>query len=324
MWNSRTPARMRSARFSLWGDGLVDQSLSTLWYAPDWGGVDLDELTFFIPALLCRSALANLAERGSGGPAGHIRNALGRRLIGAVEVLSRVLAPEAAGQQAWVLQAIDKIAILSLPADVLWAEKEGLRRGGGGGTFDLGWPLRRGLREAAIYELSVLACLDRMMRDASALCRGEAAPTAAGSNVSAADALIASIHSGLNGSYVYSDLTYMHETFATGAWLGTVLSGRAALLPQFMAEILWELFERVLQRGEASMDDTDRVLLEHARLAVGEYRLRRAVRRVARHGIPAVVRTKRLETAPWSRCPIWNRELNGRISLALDSLINSR
>jgi len=319
MWKFEKLAYAAPARYSLWGDGLVDQSLPTLWYANNWQCVDIDELTFFIPALSSHSALSTLTDYGSGGPVGHIRNALGRRLVSAVRVLARALGPETVGQEARALEAIDKIAILSIPADVLLggADKPHPR------AVIFRWSSSRSLREAAIYELSVLTCLDRMMQDAGALLRAEAPPTASDSRVSAADAVVASMYCGVNGAYVYRDLAYMHETLATGAWLGTVLSGRAALLPQFVAEVLCELFERLLQHGEESLDDVDRVLLEHTRIAVGQHRLRRAALRVARLGTPKVVRAKRLELQPWSHIPIWNRQLNGRISQALDRLMNS-
>ena len=34
-----------------WGDGLLDLSLSTLWYSADWDSVSDDELVFLLPSL---------------------------------------------------------------------------------------------------------------------------------------------------------------------------------------------------------------------------------------------------------------------------------
>ena len=56
-----------------WGDGLVEQSLASLYGPCSWDEVGEDELALLLPALTSPSAVA----RG-GGPAPHFRNALQR------------------------------------------------------------------------------------------------------------------------------------------------------------------------------------------------------------------------------------------------------
>jgi hypothetical protein len=53
-------------------------------------------------------------------------------------------------------------------------------------------------------------------------------------------ALLASIHTGINASYVYPEHAYAHELLAAGAWLGVLLKGRRAIMPEAVAGIFDE------------------------------------------------------------------------------------
>lgn len=41
-----------------------------------------------------------------------------------------------------------------------------------------------------------------------------------------------------NGAYVYPQYAFAHELLGTGAWLGVLLRGRSALMPEFVAQVL--------------------------------------------------------------------------------------
>jgi hypothetical protein len=54
------------------------------------------------------------------------------------------------------------------------------------------------------------------------------------------NALLGSIHTGINASYVYPEHAYAHELLTAGAWLGVLLKGRRALMPKAVADVFME------------------------------------------------------------------------------------
>ena len=206
----------------IWGDGLIDQSLTTLWYPRDWSDVGEDGLVLFIPSLAAGRILAS----DQADPALHIRRALAARLDSAVRLLC------SRGE----LRTLERIAACGVisacsPQDVLREAHSDCRSGHR-------YPACEQRNDLAVwtFELSVLACIDRMLVDAmpphlrpSECCIAKA---------DLADVLVASIHTGFNGAYVYPRFAFAHELLGAGAWLGVLLRGRSALMPEFVAQVL--------------------------------------------------------------------------------------
>lgn len=292
---------------ALWGDGLVEQSLSTMWYPSDWDDVDGDELIFFMPGLAARTMSAN------GAVAAQIHDALGRRLYFAQTAIAKLLKPHAGEDATGVLALTQELAGVTpgsfseIGADNLTA----VRAAQPCALRQLSGPER--LRAEVVYDLCVVNSLDRMLQG----CRARAAPSrGAAHNVPdcpGADALVASIHSGINAAYVYPHLTHAHETLSAGAWLGVLLSKRPALLPPSIAAVFVELYRR-MQSAESS-DDGDAVLAYHALQAVGQARLHRQAQRALKADDAVQVRPRWLQSSSTNVLPpVWNVELAETIS----------
>jgi hypothetical protein len=149
------------------------------------------------------------------------------------------------------------------------------------------------MRDAWIFQLAVLASLDRLLQDASrggdiaANGRGVQAPMDPG------DALLASIHASFNAAYVYPQLSTHHEMFTAGAWLGYLVRGRTALMPVFVAQYIAGQSDRRTADEDTDVDRCDLLLRFHADLAVGWERLLKVARRVERQGVPVKVAPRR-------------------------------
>lgn len=295
----------------LWGDGLLDRSLASHWYPRTWDDVDLDELTFFMPGL------TRLASPENGGVAAHVRMALARRVGIALRVAQDCVGADAAQDKQRLRDIIDDCTGLNglLLSDVLAAAED---KNDGGHYRQFKWrPVTlKGRLDNLVYELSVLQCLGSMHDTSSA---GRSAPPT-GQNVSVADALVASIHSGINAAYVYPHLAWAHETFSAGAWLGIVLSGRKALLPEMIAARLVEASHSE-RASQAAADPADRVLAYHAEICVGRRRMSRLAHRALRRSRPLAVRARpplfSVPRLPWR----WNEDLSGGIERRLSRYV---
>lgn len=310
----------------LWGDGLVDRSLSTHWYPSRWEDVDLDELTFFMPGLAARS------KDGTGGVAVYIRQALARRIRYASQALTNILGKARLGAG----------GIIEIVEDCAGVEPGNLSRarlatpGSAYAAVDDGYEIadrleaeryavwqrlmptyiRTGSAAVLVHELSVIACLDRMLRDC--LTAGDAPVPGSNSETACfqADALVASVYSRINAAYVYPQLMLAHETFSAGAWLGVLEGGRSALLPEAIAGTFEDLYQRNAENGPAP-DACDAVLLYHSDITAGRSRLRRQARHVTRHGRAAFVRSRRLRFSQRPAPPVWNSDLCAAITQRL-------
>ena len=102
----------------VWGDGLIDQSLTTLWYPRDWSDVGEDELVLFIPTL----AASHRRASDEPGPALHIRRALAQHLDSVVRALS-------AGDDQEALERIAACRVVSAcsPQEALAEARSGRR-----------------------------------------------------------------------------------------------------------------------------------------------------------------------------------------------------
>jgi hypothetical protein len=297
----------------LWGDGLLDRSLASHWYPRTWDDVDLDELTFFMPGL------TRLASPENGGVAAHVRMALARRVGIAMGVAQDCAGADAARDKQRLRDIIEDCAGLNgLISNDLPVTAHG--KDDGGRYRHIKWrPVTlKGRLDDLVYELSVLQCLGSMLEATAA---GPGA-LRTGQNVSVADALVASIHSGINAAYVYPHLAWAHETFSAGAWLGIVLSGRRALLPEMIAARLVEASHSE-RASQAAADPADRVLAYHAEICVGRRRMSRLAHRALRRSRPLAVSARpplfNVPRLPWR----WNEDLSGGIERRLSRYVRS-
>jgi hypothetical protein len=289
---------------TIWGDGLVEQSLTTAWYPCRWDDVSDDELVYLIPSLTARHDTPR--DEGAISPAAFVEPAL----IARYDAFLRSLSASGIRRDDAIAIVLESGAVTSL---VLDGALERRLSSGPLPTFTAA-PIGPVTRDLLVFELSVLACLDQM--HAAALCevskishvRGAASP-------SPADALVSSIHARLNAAYFYPDYVCLHELLATGAWLGHLLSGRSALMPVFVAECLTE---SIATAGCRDADACRRVLTAHADLAIGSKRLLAMARRVRSSGTPIVVGSRRIPSPPALRPIVWNANLFQRFDRFLD------
>lgn len=307
-WNSR-------ASRPIWGDGLAEQSLSTLWYRCTWDSVSEDELAFFIPSLASEVGTGTRAD--AIGPSWYLRRALGARLHWAVQMLSSTACGSANASE----QVRDRIArsgtITALPFNQIWAEGQAVfpeLYGDSPVLRSLAGPVteKRGLeidanRDVWIFELTVLACLDRILRDSLT---GTSRPDQTNDRFSLPEALIASLYASFNGAYIYRDFVIFHELLLIAAWLGYLVRGRPALMPTFIAEYLVAQFERAPVNGNSESARCDLILNIHADLTIGSERLLKIARRVMASGNPMVVRpTHRVRKAA-DACHLCNETIS--------------
>ena len=145
----RTSAKNPSP--AVWGEELLHQSLSTLWCPREWSDVDDDELVLFLPSLFSTDGI------GAELP---IRRAFIKRLGVSIRVL------ESKGYRQILRRIADVGAISSLHIeakswdageDSHWDEEQSLAARCSAGDDVAAWR----------FELAVLACIDRMLADAT-------------------------------------------------------------------------------------------------------------------------------------------------------------
>lgn len=307
----------------IWGDGLAEQSLSTLWYRCTWDNVSEDELAFLIPSLASEDWKGTQAR--AIGPRFYLRRALGARLHWAVQMLSSTMC----GSTNVSEQVRDIIArsgtITALPFHQIWTE--------GRATFPELYgesPVLRSLVEPVrekrgseinancdvwMFELTVLACLDRILRDS--LTETDARDQT-NNCFGLPEAVIATIYASFNGAYIYRNFVIFHELLMIAAWLGYLVRGRPALMPNFIAEYI------IAQLGCAPVNSNSEsarcslVLNIHADFTIGLERLLRIARRVTASGNPIMVRPRHRAQNPVDSSHLCNETLSARIAKRLN------
>lgn len=243
-----------------WGEGLLELSLPTLWRVRGWSDLSDDELVLFIPNLT-HDAHPELS------PAARIRSAALGRLRTSLLVLG--------GDPQQTLKRIAEACALSdiYHDDELQAvtSREASRD-----EYALAWRLRSNSSADWCEETAVASSLSRTLRTAGAV------------SPSLSDALIASIHTALNAAYICPSHTYAHELLGAAAWLGILLRGRSALMPEFVAHVL-------LDSLDPSREDdlVAHILRYHVERTGGVPRLLQQAKRVLKSGRPTVVRPGR-------------------------------
>ncbi len=310
----------RSARAALapWGDGLVEQPLADVWYPSRWDEVGADELVFLIPSLAAQRLKPTVAAEA--GPLAMVRRALCARVYHAASFLRGPARDSGDGS----LEALDVIALSGALTTIdpfeAWAEGRAAAEtplGQGAAPSELFRSVSStSARDACVFELAVVACLDGM--------HGEARIHAghrdkkARSPIALPDVLVASIYATFNAAYVYPKFGCVQEFLSVGAWLGNLVKGRPALMPVFVATYLTaELDPRRAGDGTEGGCCTN-ILRFHAEQAVGIARLYEIAQRVKATGRPMLVKPRPMPAfsfAPYA----WNGPLFQQINQRLGS-----
>jgi hypothetical protein len=252
------PAVERSALTSIpWGEGLIELSLSTLWRARSWSDLSDDEFALFIP---------NLVHDGHPefSPAARFRSATLGRLRTSLLVLG--------GDPQQTFRYITETSALSgiYQDDELQAviSREATRE-----ECALARRLKSSSSTDWRAETAILSSLSRLLRKEEA-----ASPPLT-------DALIASIHTAFNAAYICPSHTYAHELLGAGAWLGILLRGRSALMPEFVAHVFLDGLDPSRRN-----DLVPQILHHHAERTGGAPHLLQQAKRVLKSGRPVVIR----------------------------------
>ena len=224
-------ARVRTDPPNPWGIDLLDSGLSTLWYPCDWESVADDELVLLIPTLTSRTgasrqphdAAARIAQRISG-----FLDAPQSFLFSDFEDPPRPQSLVALIEGSGALSSFRKYPEVLATAD---PSKRYLAE------IQLKAPGRSSARRIGCFDtLCALATMDRMLYDAMPPPVAEAPVLL--DRLELPDILLATILTRIHGAYVYPEIGYAHELLTAGAWLGVVLTGRPAIMPEDVADVL--------------------------------------------------------------------------------------
>ena len=299
---SRQRASTTNPSSAVWGEELLHQSLTTLWYPRDWSDVDDDELVLFLPSLFSSDGI---------GVKLPIRRAFIKRLGVSIRVL------ESKGYRQILRRIADVGAISSLHIeakswdageDSHWDEEQSLAARCSAGDDVAAWR----------FELAVLACIDRMLADATPSVRTASCLIEA---PSLADVLVGSIHTSINGAYAYPKYAFAHEILGTGAWIGLLMRGRSALMPDFAAEVILAYLDPTKRSRTTECDPIANLLEWHAGFVGGASLLIRYARKVKRSGCPQLVKPAGSARGTKLKCS-WNPELECTISHRMTFLVN--
>jgi hypothetical protein len=238
-----------------WGED-IDYSPQVLWYGARWETIGEDEAVFLIPSLVAQRSPAGT------GPAELLRRALAARIQWSFV--------HAGSQERSVFESLVDIVQLE---NVRAADLDAIAKSACHALYGPSRPSKNPAHEIADREteLVILRCLDRAL--GAAADRPTVDPVTA---VSLDEAILVSIHSGLNAAYVWDLLAARHETLMVAAWLGHLTRGRAAYLMPAIADPLDELV-----RSESS----DAALIRHyAQWSMSTTDLRKAPGRVIATG----------------------------------------
>lgn len=288
----------QAARLPSWGDGIAEQTVSSLYYPAAWETVSQDELIFLMPSL--RRARADK---------GTVTSRLFQRAL-AARLNLLVRRAEATGDGAakaiiTAIEAANLIQSMSLE-EAFAAQRDASHSSPCGETrapeaiADPRANSKDG-RAYWVFELSVLSSLDRAARVAVS------APAPGSDGAELPSALIASIYSGVNAAYAYPSLECAHELLSVGVWLGYLLSGRRAMMPLFVAERL--IAHLGGGPGNGTADTCEALIMFHAEASAGVTRLLRTAKSVYKSGAPAVVRPLPTGSAKLGNPPQWDTAL---------------
>lgn len=324
--SGRRAAKSNNAR--MWGDGVVERSAATFHYPCTWDTVSEEELIFLLPSLRSHP---DIVANEQHGPIFYLRRALIARIRDCVSRTGMLVQLDKSASNLDMADVIKRSGVLASGIARLpdWAEEAEWRHFYRNSQFvrHRAGPYEKGRvwespSEFVLFELYVLYCLDRVLRDAMT-----SAGNASGEPQSTADlgvALTASIYASFNAAYVYPELEFAHELLAVGGWLGYLVRGRPALMPVFVAAHLIDQLSRKPDDSADVAGKCDALIRFHAELAAGVPRLLKRARQVRSAGYPLAVRPSRGWALGPVRPLVWAEEhaddLRARIGFGCCSL----
>jgi hypothetical protein len=301
----------------VWGDGLVDHPLSAFYGHLTWDDVSGDELIILMPALARQKNVAGKPRDA----AFFVRRMLTARVFDCVTRMAgetAELEPAPGLRQAAIdivvrSQTVTAVSAIdaALSSDDIWIEIFGRRPASRYRSQSLAVspaPPATSSDQWAL-ELSILAALDRLLRDAERPQQGSAAAP-----IQSSDALLASIYAGFNAAYVYPELEFMHETLMLGAWLGFLERGRSALMPDFIAERILGYLKKGSDTAVATDNGRCEALIRtHLDYAGPRASLLRLAEQVRKSGRPCLVRPAAHSASPALRQAVTGEALRQRL-----------
>ncbi len=299
-----------------WGEGLVDQSLTTFLYPATWREIGDDELVWLVPSLA--DELTPLAQARLSGPLLEaITSRLGHLAAWATHSSRRL--PSSVPDMALALRSggILSPGVTKRVVTCALADDRPRRRARSPLSKLFAGTRGAGTRgdSSLVAELSIVSCLDGLLlRVLDASGDREIAAGAAAPPLEPADVLVASIVGGFNGAYVATELACHHELFTIGAWIGQLARGRKAWLPpEFASRLASELGNGAAARGEP-VDACAGIILAAAEAAIGARKLTRIARAVERQGNPRIAAPRLLPHFHDPNWPRWNEVRHARIA----------
>jgi hypothetical protein len=225
-----------------WGDGLVDVSVSDLWYAADWKSVGDDELVFLLPSLNGWRAIAGgaVAARDS-GPIPYLTRTLQARAVAGALLIAR-------RSHQSVAEALNHLAAVGIVTKIQPSASD-IRLP----DYEISSASERRAASGAWLheELRAIAYLDRILHDALGSPDDDESALAPvfGRPRSLDEAIAMSVHSRLNAAYVYPEYTFAHELLTVAGILGHLLQGRPAYISPPIARCVADVMATRISKG---------------------------------------------------------------------------
>ncbi len=308
----------RAPGIGAWGEGLIDRSLTSLWYPAEWSEVGDDELVFLLPALSrWQPAHLQTAARGNDGPARYLTRVLTARASATAALISSNVVGDEMMKPARVLQLLVTRGILTTIAlEDLATATLASRRPPRLPIVSLSESAEGNaqcLPDWLALELTALAHLDRLLLDARGATRGADASPLLDWPLSLADVVVATIHARLNGAYVHPEFAHAHELLTAAALLGHLVYGRTAYIPPHIAQTFVDLLSGDGKAGSGEDDWCAAIVRMFVGLAGGTDHILSLARRSVASGRPCFVRPRRTLTTPDTGRKSWNARLLERI-----------
>jgi hypothetical protein len=297
-----------------WGEGLVDRSLTSLWYPTDWSEVGDDELVFLLPALSTwRPSRARAATGDSDGPLRYLTRVLTARALTTAALISANAGSDPAISPAHALELLVTRAILTaIPLKDLATTAPVSSR-----VPRLPVPsLTKAelLPDWLALELTALAHLDRLLLDAQGKNTNVEPPPLVDWPLTLADVVLVTINARLNGVYVHPEFAHAHELLTAAALLGHLAYGRAAYLLPPVAQSLVELLSGGASTASGKHDWCAPIVRMYAEFAGGAEHILGLARRAAASGHPYLAGPRRPVVPFDTGRTTWNARLVQRIA----------
>ena len=263
---------------SAWGGELGEFALATVWRPADWTTAEDDDLVFYLPSL----ASSHSGLKATGGAVEHLVKILKARVRDAAMLMSATMEPPLA------LSAAVELLISTATLTQLTASECVVGRRAGAAA-EAGAETDRD-RKLLLVDLIAIARVDRMLLDAldPSGCRSDKKHVIDWP-LSFTDVVAATVHSRINGAYVYPRHAYAHETLTVAAIIGHLLHGRAAYINRTIAGCIVDSIPAYVDPTGGS---AYAALWHYAEIACGAEQLFELARRVLASNRPELAKPR--------------------------------